>query len=107
MTEFTKGPWLATERSGYHEILASDPTCDWYGHANMHAVAYGDTEIDDREGWANAHLIAAAPELYEAVRLFLHYDSDEGENGVDMMLNYDNALTAARKAFSKAHGETQ
>lgn len=52
----TKGEWEATERSGYHEILAPDATCDWYGVKNRHAVAYIDTEIDDQE--QNAALIA-------------------------------------------------
>ena len=45
----TKLPWQRVERSGYHEILAYDETCDWYGVKNRHAVAYVDTEIDEGE----------------------------------------------------------
>lgn len=59
----TAGPWVATERSGYHEILAPDDSSDWYGRPKMHAVAYCDTEIDEREQIANARLIAAAPNM--------------------------------------------
>jgi hypothetical protein len=63
----TPGQWIATERSGYHEILAPDATCDWYGREKMHAVAYCDTEIDEAEQLANASLIASAPDLYAAL----------------------------------------
>lgn len=62
-TGATPGPWIATERCGYHEILAPDDGCEWYGRPNMHAVAYCDTEIDEGEQEANARLIAAAPAL--------------------------------------------
>lgn len=41
-------------------------------------------------------------ELREAVRLFVHYDANEDESGIEMMLNYNNAIVAARAALARA-----
>ncbi len=65
----TKGEWEATERSGYHEILAPDDQCDWYGRPKCHAVLYGDTEIE--ESAANAAFIVALVNAYRSGDLVL------------------------------------
>lgn len=53
----TKGPWNATERSGYREITAPCNWSDWYGEPRSHAVLYCDTEIEESEQDANGALI--------------------------------------------------
>ena len=104
MSGHTPGPWVATERSGYHEILAPCTDADWYGREKMHAVAYVDTEIDEAEQNANARLIAAAPDLLEALtNLVAHYAQlvNCGDCG-----NWDpeteHQVIAARAALAKA-----
>jgi hypothetical protein len=57
---------------------------------------------------ANARLISAAPELYEALRLFVEeYDAVDDHTGVSLMIAYDNALMAGRAALAKARGQQQ
>lgn len=56
---------------------------------------------------ANARLIAAAPDLLEACKAFLLYNDrpdTEPNAGVQMMVDYDHALTLARAALTKAEG---
>lgn len=62
-TQHTPGPWHARVHSTYSHIWGPDGTkrgC--IGSVNLH----GDTSREERE--ANARLIAAAPELLEALR---------------------------------------
>jgi hypothetical protein len=62
----------------------------------------------DSEATANARLIAAAPDMLEALEAWHLYDSrdDSGPNaGVQMMLDYDRALTLTRAAIAKARGQ--
>jgi hypothetical protein len=72
-------------------------------------VAYirpADRSMDRDEVKAYTHLIAAAPELYEAARLFVEeYDAPEDDDGVAMMLSYNRALEAGKSALAKARGE--
>ena len=54
--------------------------------------------------WHNAHLIAAAPELYEALQSLVEYIDREcipcGENACEL-------LAAAHNALAKAAGESE
>jgi len=52
------------------------------------------------EGEANAHLIAAAPEMYEALRVLVEY-FEEGKHSV---LDYESFIARARTAIAKAEG---
>ncbi len=69
----TQGEWEATERDGYHEVLAPDNCCDWYGRPKCHAVLYGDTEVD--ESGENAAFIVALVNLYRTGHLILVDDA--------------------------------
>lgn len=62
MAEFTKGPWKATRVGAFsYEITTDHP----HGHANFGIVV---SEVRSQE---NALLIAAAPELVEALEALL------------------------------------
>lgn len=54
------------------------------------------------EAKANARLIAAAPDLLEAVKLFLEYAEQEGTDAFVRMVLYNEALSAAKAAITKA-----
>lgn len=101
----TPGPWhtfasgWAKER-GQVEINADD------GLTVAYAVTFVPSYRATSE--ANARLLAAAPEMLEALEAWQTYDSrdDSGPNaGVQMMLDYDRALTLTRAAIAKARGE--
>lgn len=73
--KFTPGPWFATEEYGTGDILV------------YHAIRAGRNMWDETiaSTWAepnaaNAHLIAAAPDLYEALSAFVSW-SDADEEG--------------------------
>ena len=59
---------------------------------------------------ANACLIAAAPELYEALQYIFDHIADEDRGPADLYrafgLNSGRALAKARAALAKARGET-
>jgi hypothetical protein len=84
----TPGPW-ESDRNG--KIWAGGVSL-----ADTYACARG---IDYK---ANARLIAAAPELLEACRLIVKYDSSDAIDGVELMINYATALDAAKEAIAKA-----
>jgi hypothetical protein len=65
----TPGPWEATERHEYHEIIGPRERSSWYGRKGVWAVAYADTDRDVAEQIANARLISAAPDLLEALEM--------------------------------------
>lgn len=64
------------------------------------ALATANMDLDECE--ANARLIAVAPELLEACKLFVAYDNNDATDGVAMMVAYNNAVIAARAAIAKA-----
>ena len=71
-TKFTKGEWIVYVesddfgRQNYDEIVIGMASYndDPYGHYCMHKVVIEDEETSE-EAIANAHLIAAAPEMYD------------------------------------------
>jgi hypothetical protein len=99
-SKHTPGPWKAQLREGYvgqwevegqYEVIAT-------GETALVADVASYTECDD----ANARLIAAAPELLEALMgLRLYVDPLMGGEEVD------NARRAANAAIAKATGGDQ
>lgn len=63
-TKFTPGPWAINSLTGPTEIAAVKPFRDI-------GVAYTDGYGADATGVANARLMAAAPDLYEALTRLL------------------------------------
>ena len=96
--KWTKGPWCYEPIQGLHWISANRRT--WV--STIATVP----DCDDQNVVANAHLIAAAPELYGSLRNIM----DGIETGMitidspaDEQLAY--ALRQAKAALSKALGE--
>lgn len=105
----TPGPWSVeveadcdSEQADIY-VCHAGTVCDVTVVCTIGQSAY----VSPDQKLADAHLIAAAPDLYEAVEAFVAYDEghDDGPNaGVQMMIDYDHALTLARAALAKARG---
>ena len=72
MSEHTNGPWAVRGPTGFRNQMAIDPCI---------ATVYGDQKTGELK--ANARLIAAAPELLEALEALLTAMGDGNGNGVD------------------------
>jgi hypothetical protein len=73
MSGFTPGPWAVragANRSGRYEIEAgAQILCPGTGGARSYSDVVAATHWSGTPEWeANAHLIAAAPEMYEALK---------------------------------------
>lgn len=84
----TPGPWAVTARNSRRVTRQGKMICT----AVLHNCASG--AKDEAEAEANAHLIAAAPELYEALKLVVQRC---GPNSTDGAIG--------RAALAKARGE--
>jgi hypothetical protein len=106
---FTSGPWFA-ERREHCSVVRQSAVRDSYSSRVAECPQWSPAphpQPTPDEAFANARLIAAAPELYEAVRLFVEeYDQNDDSSGVGMMIAYNRALEAAKAALAKARGET-
>lgn len=90
----TPAPWFVNDNGFYFEIRDSDKLfCIGDVGASKHAYDDGD-HFKNKVAYANAHLIAAAPELLEALQEIVgnHYLSDK-------------AQSMATKAIAKALGQ--
>jgi hypothetical protein len=90
-TKFTKGPWSARiDKDLYSEVGRNgDPQSFISSHRNEYSGVTKDCAV------ANAHLIAAAPEMYEMLAELLN----------DSRLVYGDDYDAVEKLLSKARGE--
>lgn len=99
--KYTPGPWIEDDELGW--VIPTD-TRTQYGGAIAHA--YGDNEEQQA---ANARLIAAAPELLEALedldRILDGPLADSITGDVMAEAGAYTALTNARAAIAKAKGE--
>jgi hypothetical protein len=94
-TKWTPGPWSASWQNDWSHWVVSAPTMP----SNTPIVRLSDFDDATRH---DAHLIAAAPELYEALAWFIN-DID-GDRTV--MVDFSDNVERARAALSKARGET-
>jgi hypothetical protein len=93
MSEFTPGPW---RQGNTVELLLNNKCREIISDDGNIGLVYG---IIDQDNKANANLIAAAPELYEALNLLL----DQSWNGP---VDADHiARIRAVAALKKARGE--
>jgi hypothetical protein len=95
MSKHTPGPWRSDLDKG-----------EWYVVDAEHTIvaelpgAYGEAQR------ANAHLIAAAPELYEALRRISLAEADGLDCARDSMV-LERAINIARATIAKAKGENE
>ena len=94
MNKHTPGPWKVTgeelvsvgDQELFHRVIRDE------GERWTALV-----EIEDREGEANAHLIAAAPAMYEALTIALQIM-------IDKRVPYQHEIDQARAALAQAEG---
>lgn len=95
----TKGKWTAKKNNAFYEVGTSAEG-KRLGF-NIMLFAIGDRTLDlshSEENKANAQLIAAAPELLEALQMILKSDQTDGSWDHQASCDY------ARKAINKALG---
>jgi hypothetical protein len=104
--KFTRGPWMVMPEEAEKLYIRVRGTRLGERFKIANAPFPIADESEKQEALANARLIAAAPDLFEAVRLFVEeYDAADQDEGVAMMLAYNAALEAAKAALAKARGE--
>ncbi len=94
---WTKGPW----RQGHGRDI-SEGTAEVY--AGDAKIAAANTHPKTGDWYANARLIAAAPDLYNALADVL--SAWEGKSGMGTVFEMERALPSVRAALAKARGET-
>jgi hypothetical protein len=102
----TPGPWRYVDESDMTPeepfwIGAEHPTCGFVSHACVRSGSTESDELGDLE--ANARLIAAAPELLEALKNLLCGCTDgDGERWIPPRGCLDDAKAAIAKATGSA-----
>ena len=112
MSDFTPGPWLLSTTPTSAGLCHIVSAADWRG-----AFIYGDgirKGVDDalpkaQELAANARLIAAAPDLLEALREMVAGDAEAIEDAERISILFPDEMLAtynkACAAIAKATGE--
>jgi hypothetical protein len=97
MNLFTPGPWKVNEVWGTIEAMGDREICA------IHAAEGGGgvSRFNRESCQANAALIAAAPEMLEALQYLIQ--GRPGEAQFDRL--YETRVNAARQAIAKARGE--
>lgn len=101
MTEpkFTPGPWkFDGEESAYYDL----PTLNILDKDGD--IVAGAVDYIDESSLPNAHLIAAAPDLYNALENVMHEIQFLGDE--EHYFGTTERFDAARAALAKARGET-
>jgi len=113
---YTKGPWKVGKWKDGHEVWVDAPNGDQdfkYGKWEGLATVYGNEDhVDFNESHekclANARLIAAAPEMLEALKVIVEnyeYDTDECEAHKGPACDRCQSIINARVLIAKATGE--
>jgi len=93
-TKFTAGPWVVSDCNGNNFIDVIQKR--EYGKKRVCIVKGSRTK-----NLSNAALIAAAPDLYDALKIFIDCWSDDG----GFSNPYPEDVRIAKNALSKARGE--
>lgn len=111
-TKYTPGPWETNGRDISAFPCEPGFPGQEYEVAAVRATIYVGgkfTKIPVAEQQANAHLIAAAPELLEALKSIIHFDGcyEGGEkmDATDRQFNWDALRKSAQLAIAKAEGK--
>lgn len=103
-TRFTPGPWKAlTNGNTFNSatvVTSKDAADGWV------CEVFDDSDSCTLPDEANAHLIAAAPELYDALETLLDINDNGGPFGGELYQDrVVRSIECARKALAKARGE--
>jgi hypothetical protein len=96
----TPGPWTVEFGEAMYVRAPDGSHIAIMGQLTAHA------RRDANESAANAHLIAAAPELYEALRRISLAEADGLDCARDSMV-LERAINIARATIAKAKGENE
>ena len=103
MSKYTKGPWQLSEPSVSFDVLRDFKGDGGYKGGGIDifppVCTMTWTERDKDEALATAHLISAAPELFEALAGILEIGKRDMSNP-----KYDGYFEFARSAVAKAKG---
>ena len=98
MTNHTPGPWYVDEGANGDILVTATPADpDWTDNDVCHV--YGGNDGDKAQALADAHAIAAAPDLLAALEQVLDL-FEWGESGGEHEAAYDSA----REAIAKTEG---
>lgn len=100
MSKHTPGPWLVCKERPF-EILMDDSNGEEI-YAQIASVEWGNTEPD--QAIADAHLIAAAPDLLAALRAVMRCASGELERPITERQPWGDAERLIKIALAKAEG---
>jgi hypothetical protein len=103
MNKHTPGPWEVTDLRHSIVVRTESPNKTKYGASRYAAIGGFDRSDPDQlsEALANARLIAAAPDLLEALSRLI-----EIEDGPGMaVIGWEGAMERAYAAIAKARGE--
>ena len=96
MNKFTPGPWKSGRKHPFSEVRYVDFT-DMHGTTDEICTLYY-SKGEEQE--ANARLIAAAPEMYEALELLTeHWDKDQSYEAT--VLNAKDIIANIKQIISK------
>jgi len=94
--EYTKGGWEVTRWAGHNDIHVSVNEGSYMGFIANCGNPVADTLPTNPEALANAHLIASAPDLYEALKDWVDWAIDDERTRVMPMGKSDKALAKAK-----------
>jgi len=99
--EYTKGEWTIQGMPHQHNFRhGSSYVIRDYRNCALAEVGHIDAIHDGIESEANAHLIAAAPDMYEALHIIIQRASGTGNN-----MQLKRIIAIAQQAISKAEGK--
>ena len=102
MGKFTQGPWHVDRLRGKYTAYISG--ADWRKLAKVYVVC-GKNEVE--EGWANARLIAAAPEMYDCLKRYDEMMTDAWQNINECRASYPKRADlweSVRTVLTKVEG---
>ena len=99
MTKHTPGPWILDEESIDLLDFELETHRIWINADGMHIGYVDGPRTEERK--ANARLIAAAPDLLEALKEIVKSLADQDDEG---MIEHVDPMIKARAAIAKATG---
>ena len=97
----TPGPWYAEQpAAGFSAIRQDSGAKKLIFALSAPSAVHGDEELSDDEKYANLALVAAAPELFVALKMCHSFLAGDGAIANDAF----REIEAARAAIAKAEG---